>query len=257
MGNELLETAVEAARKAGEILVQRLDAHRDIAVKGLRDLVTDADLAAEEAILELITRRFPQHSIYSEESPFREGSSPCIWLIDPLDGTTNYSHRFPCFATSIALLEGNDVILGVVYEPLGKRLFTAQKGNGAYLNGHPLRVSSISQPLRSLIGMDWPRSQDMRKRVLEVLSKLALEVGTIRVMGAASLGFCFVAAGWLEAYFHPSLKPWDAAAGVLLVQEAGGEVTDFRGNQWDTAEKGAVASNGLFHRELVKHLSRL
>ena len=253
---QFLEVAVEAAQKAGEVILRRLEAHRDINVKGLRDIVTDADLAAEKAIIETITAAFPEHSIRSEESPFRPGNFEFTWVIDPLDGTTNYSHRFPCFATSLALLRGDEPVLGVVYDPLGRRLFTAERGQGARLNGKPIRVSKVSELLKSLMGMDWSRAQETRRKQVRLLEELALAVGTIRAIGSAALGFCFVAAGWLDGYFHPSLKPWDAAAGALIVREAGGTVTRLDGGEWITEQPEALASNGILHPALVEVFKR-
>ena len=252
MEEDFLETAVEAAHRAGEIILNRLEAHRDVTVKGLRDIVTDADIAAEEAILEIITERFPEHSIYSEERPFQEGDTPFTWFIDPLDGTTNYSRRFPCFSTSIALAEKGQVIVGVVYNPLLNHLFTAEKGKGACLNGKPIHVSKRAELMKALVALDWVHSQQVRRKMTGIISRLALSVGTLRTMGSASLGFCFVAAGWTDAYFHLGLKPWDLAAGALMVEEAGGKVTRVDGSPWSVEKGGLLASNGLLHSELLK-----
>lgn len=248
------KVAFEAATRAGNITASMLEKPRQIHSKGPRDIVTDADFAAERAIIEIITSWFPEHSICSEEKPFRQSNSPYTWYIDPLDGTTNYSHRFPIFCTSIALAERGEVILGVVYEPLNNRLFWAQKGHGAYLNGKPLRVSSISSLEESLIGVDLPRSQALRMGFSSFLPKLMERIFTIRAMGSAVLGFCFVAAGWLEAYLHLALKPWDLAAGALIVEEAGGKITQVNGKPWNIEAKALLASNGLIHQEFLKIL---
>ncbi len=251
------KVAFEAAIKAGNIAASVLEKPRKVQRKGPRDLVTDADFAAEKAIVEVITSWFPDHSICSEEKPFHQGNSPYTWYIDPLDGTTNYFHRLPIFCTSVALAEKGEVILGVVYEPLSKRLFWAWKGQGAYLNDKPIRVSSISSTEESLIGLDIPRLQSIRTEFSAFIPRLIERVFTIRAMGSAVLGLCFVAAGWLEAYFHFSLKPWDLAAGALIVEEAGGKVTQVDGKPWNIEAKALLASNGLLHGELLKILRGL
>jgi len=255
--NELFrKVAFEAAIRAGDIAASILEKPREVQKKGPRDIVTDADLAAEEAIIETITSHFPDHSICSEEKPFHKGNSSYTWYIDPLDGTTNYFHRLPFFCASVALAEREKLILGVVYEPLGKRLFWAEKGKGAYLNGKPLRVSPTLSLEDSLIGMDIPRSQALRFSFGSIFPKLMEKAGTIRTMGSAVLGLCFVAAGWFDAYFHFSLKPWDLAAGALIVEEAGGKVTQIDGKPWDVKAQALLASNGFLHEELLKILEK-
>ncbi len=246
--------AFEAAIKAGNITASMLEKPREVHQKGPRDIVTDADFAAEKAIIETITSWFPEHSICSEEKPFHQGNSPYTWYIDPLDGTTNYFHRLPIFCTSVALAERGEVILGVVYEPINKRLFWAEKGHGAYLNDKPLRVSAISSLEDSLLGLDLPRLQALRVEFGATLQKLIETVGTIRAVGSAVLGLCFVAAGWLEAYLHLSLKPWDLAAGALIVEEAGGKVTQLGGKPWTIEAKALLASNGLLHEQFLRIL---
>ena len=253
--SQFLNVAVEAARKAGELLVARLQAQREICAKGKRDIVTDADLAAEEAILSLLQERFPSHAIYSEERPFLKGTTSYTWFVDPLDGTANYSRRFPCFSTSIALSLEGQVILGVVYEPLSDRLFWAEKGKGAYLNNSPLRVSKVSRLPQAVVGLDWGRRPEVRRRLCRVMDRLTSQIGTLRTMGSASLGFCFVAAGWTDAYFHFSLKPWDLAAGAFIVEEAGGEVTDVHGRPWTVEMESLLATNSLLHQALLSLLS--
>ncbi len=249
------KVAFEAAIRAGEIVASALEKPREVHHKGPRDLVTDADFAAEKAIMDTITSWFPDHSICSEEEPFQRGNSPYTWYIDPLDGTTNYFHRLPIFCVSVALAEKGEVILGVVYEPLSKRLFWAQKGRGAYLNDRPIRVSTISSTEESLVGLDLPRLQSLRSEFGALIPRIMEKVFTIRAMGSAVLGLCFVAAGWLEAYLHFSLKPWDLAAGALIVEEAGGRVTRVDGKPWHLEARALLASNGLLHDEFLKILS--
>jgi myo-inositol-1(or 4)-monophosphatase len=257
----MLQTAILAAREGGAILLDNLKKPRQTKVKGLRDIVTDADVKAERAIIEIIQARFPNHDILSEESDPSSKSQPAVkgssytWIIDPLDGTTNYSRRFPCFCTSIALSHQGKVILGVVYDPLRDCLFQAERGKGAYLNVESLRVSRVESPADALVGFDWARTQAEREVVVRLMARMALQVRTLRTLGVAALGLCYVAAGWLDVYWHFSLKPWDAAAGALMVQEAGGMTSDFTGHLWQTHSERCLASNGLLHDEMLSILT--
>lgn len=252
----MLQTAILAAREAGSILLDNLEKPRQTRVKSLRDIVTDADVKAQRAIIEIIRAHFPDHSILSEESdPGLRGRAevkgrPYTWIVDPLDGTTNYSRRLPCFCTSIALSHQGEVILGVVYDPLRDHLFQAERGKGACLNGESLRVSQVGSLADALVGLDWAHAQAEREVIARFVARMALQVRTLRTLGAAALGLCYVAVGWLDAYFHFSLKPWDAAAGALIVQEAGGSVTDFTGRPWQVHSERCLVSNGLIHDEM-------
>jgi myo-inositol-1(or 4)-monophosphatase len=269
----MLQTAILAAREAGSILSDNLRKPRQTKVKGLRDIVTDADVMAQQAIIEIIQARFPNHNVLSEESdPGSQAQTdvkggfdkltpstgighgtgrPYTWIVDPLDGTTNYSRRLPCFCTSIALSYQGEVILGVVYDPLRDALFQAERGKGAYLNGESLRVSQAESPADALVGFDWARVQVEREVVAQWVARMALQVRSLRTLGAAALGLCYVAAGWLDVYVHFSLKPWDAAAGALMVQEAGGSASDFAGHTWQPHSRRCLASNSLLHDEML------
>ncbi len=252
----MLQTAILAAREAGSILLDNLKKPRWTRVKGPRDIVTDADVKAQRAIIEIIQARFPNHDILSEESaPGSVGSGRCAscsytWIVDPLDGTTNYSRRFPCFCVSLALSYQGEIILGVVYDPLRDCLFQAERGKGAYLNGESLRVSRVASLADALVGLDWAHAQAEREVIARLVARMALQVRSLRTLGAAALALCYVAAGWLDVYFHFSLGAWDAAAGALIVQEAGGAVSDFSGRPWLIGSKRCLASNGLLHDEV-------
>ena len=260
----MLQTAILAAREAGSILADNLRKPRRTKVKGLRDIVTEADLMAQRAIIEIIQARFPNHDILAEESdPDSKGRAavsrigcqpvpgrPYTWIVDPLDGTTNYSRRLPCFCTSIALSYHGEVIMGVVYDPLRDDLFRAERGKGAYLNGENLRVSQVESLADALVGLDWARAQAEREVIAQLVARMALQVRTLRTLGAAALGLCYVAAGWLDVYFHFSLRAWDAAAGALIVREAGGSASDFTGHPWLIGSRRCLASNGLLHDEM-------
>ena len=253
----MLQTAILAAREAGSILLDNLKKPRQTKIKGLRDIVTDADVKAQRAIIDIIQARFPKHDILSEESdPGSKGqaeveSRPYTWIVDPLDGTTNYSRRLPCFCTSIALSHQGEVILGVVYDPSRDHLFQAERGKGAYLNGESLQVSQVGSLADALVGLDWARAQAEREVIAQLVALMALQVRTLRTLGAAALGLCYVAAGWLDAYFHFSLRSWDAAAGALIIQEAGGIVSDFTGHTWLVGFNRCLASNSLLHDEML------
>lgn len=248
----MLETAIQAARAAGHILTERLPVEREIEVKGLRDIVTDADLAAEEAIVEIIRARFPDHSLLTEEAGESSGKTPYVWVVDPLDGTTNYSRRFPTFSVSIGLVHQGRSALGVVYDPLRDHLFVAEQGRGATLNGTRIQVSQVDRVRGTVVGLDWAHSQDDRQEIVARLGRIAPACGTLRGMGSAALGLCYVAAGWLDAYFHLSLKPWDMAAGVLIIQEAGGQVTAIEGDTWQPWIERVLTSNGHVHAPLLE-----
>ena len=248
----LLETAKQAARAAGHILVQRLPDRREVQVKGLRDIVTDADLAAEKAISQAIHARFPDHAMLAEETGETNGVSPYLWVVDPLDGTNNYSRRFPTFSVSIGLVHQGRLTVGVVYDPLRDHLFAAERGRGATLNGTPLHVSGFSDFAQAVIGLDWAHSNKNRHEIVARLGRVAPSCGTLRGIGSAALGLCYVAAGWLDAYFHIGLKPWDLAAGLLLIEEAGGSVTDIQGRPWRPWVQQVLVSNGYLHQALLE-----
>ena len=250
----MLETAIEAARRAGRIIAEQYPAKRTITVKGYRDLVTDVDTAAETLILDCIRSRFPDHAIISEEAGGNANRNDYTWLVDPLDGTTNYAHRHPVFAVSIALLEEGEPIIGVIYDPLRDHTFVAQRGEGVKLNGGLLQVSGVAGIGEALVGLDWGHSDEVRKRVLTCVNALLPRCGTIRVLGSAALALAYVAAGWLDAYFHLELKPWDSAAGTLLVIEAGGRCSTLEGKPYRVGSPGCLTTNGAMHEELLSVL---
>lgn len=222
-----LQVALEAARAAGKILLQRRTRTRKIKVKGFRDIVTDADLAANRAIRELIQREFPTHAILSEEDTPSEKRAPraeMLWIIDPLDGTTNYSRGYPLFSVSIALTVRGRSQVGVVYDPLRDECFYATRGQGAFLNGKKIQPRPIAQLSDALIGCELPRAQELRARGLGLFSRLVAQCMGGRLGGSAALSFCYVGAGRLDGYFHLWLYPWDVAAGMLIAREAGARV---------------------------------
>jgi myo-inositol-1(or 4)-monophosphatase len=256
------EVAIETALAAGTVLRERLSLVRKIDFKGAIDLVTDADRASEELVEAAITSRFPDHRFVGEETTFLSGDVPAgteqySWLVDPLDGTTNYAHRYPHFAVSIALEHAGQVILGVVYDPMRDELFVAERGGGATLNGAPILVSQIDSLERSLLGTGFAYSVEERRENARIWNSfLALAQG-VRRDGSAALNLCYVACGRLEGFWERPLNVWDLAAGSLLVEEAGGIVAGYDGTPFGPYRREIVCSNGLIHQELSEQVSRL
>mgnify|MGYP001550155180 CR=1 FL=1 len=230
----LLNVAVMAARRAGTALIRKMANLGGIKVeqKGFNDYVSEADLAAERAIISCIHKHYPDHAIQAEESGVT-GDSETVWIIDPLDGTTNYLHGFPVFAVSIGVQIKGRMEHGVVYDPLRQELFTASRGKGAYLDDHRIRVSGQTQLERSLIGTGFPfrQAEAEVEPYMQMLTRILRSTSGIRRPGAAALDLAYVAAGRLDAFWETGLKPWDLAAGTLLIREAGGIVSGLDGSE--------------------------
>ncbi len=248
----LLDTAIEAARAAGHEIARRLPQEREVRAKGLRDIVTDADLAAQETLVSIIRSRFPKHGILSEEGLAPGNNTETIWVLDPLDGTSNYAHRLPSFSVSIGVARGDELLVGVVYDPMRDHLFCAERGAGATLNGERLRVSQTDKLERALVALDFAREPTKRSEQLAAMVRCSRHIHTFRSVGSAALSLCYVAAGWLDAYFHWALAPWDCVAGGLMIAEAGGQLTELDGSSWSYTSSSCVASNGLLHAALVE-----
>lgn len=247
-----LLAAIEAALAGGAVLRACWPMSRQVHEKGFRDWVTSADLAAQEAILTVIRRHGPEHRILAEEGDhgpagvdIEEGP---VWVVDPLDGTTNFARRFPCFSVSVGLLVDGEPVVGAIYDPLKDMLFTGARGRGAFLNGKPIRVSETERLEQALIGLDWGHRNETRERILGWLSRLAVRCQTVRAIGSAALGMAYVAAGWLDFYFHFALQPWDVAAAAVIVREAGGTIYQPDGAPWSFRSSAAVVSNGRLER---------
>ena len=241
--------AVKAARKAGMLLSRRFGNINKIRAKADRDLVTDIDLAAERIIKHQIIKNFPCDSIISEENPV-EQKADFIWIIDPLDGTHNYIHNIDIFGVSIALAYKDEVVAGVIYMPQEDELYLAERKRGAYLNGRRISVSKRKIDQATLIFDSSLRYQ--KNRMLKGLSRLVDRVFNVRMFGSTVRSLSFVAEGKAEAEIEYNDKPWDFAAGLLLVEEAGGRATDLRGKKWNLKSRGYIASNGKIHNRLLK-----
>ena len=251
--NQYKAVAIRAARAGGEILRENLTKEVRVEYKGAVNLVTNVDRQSEKTIVEIIKKEFPDHEILAEEGYGRGQESPFKWIIDPLDGTTNYAHRFPFFCVSIGLEVQEEVVLGVVYDPLRSELFLAEKGKGAFLNDHPIAVSVTEDLMHSLLVTGF--SYDVRETAENNFNHFfdfSMRVQGVRRTGSAALDFCYVAMGRFDGFWELKLHPWDAAAGSLLVQEAGGRVTDFAGKTFSVYSKEVIASNGKIHDEMVK-----
>jgi myo-inositol-1(or 4)-monophosphatase len=255
--HELRSAAEFAARRGGEVLRRRFDESRTVDLKGQIDLVTDADRAAERAILEFVRAEFPGHGVVAEETSSEEvsGSGP-RWYIDPLDGTTNYAHRVPHFCVSVAVWDEGSPLVGVVYQPLLDDLYSAGRGSGVTCNGEPIRVSEQPDLARALVATGFP--YDVWNRPDGPLRSFSAVLGKargVRRFGAAALDLAYVACGRFDGYFELGLYPWDVAAGILLVQEAGGMVSDFHGGVAKVGDRQIIAANPTVHRELVQLLN--
>ncbi len=247
--DKFLEVAIRSAERAGKILKENFGRVKKIQSKGNQQLVSNVDLEAERVIIETIKKHFPGHSILSEENP-RLNASDYKWIIDPLDGTHNFVKNIPIFGTSIALEYKKAVIMGVIYFPLDKRLYWSEKGKGAYLNGKRLRVSS-----RKLSDATCVYDSSIRynpEPMTLVLRNLSTKLFNLRMFGSSAEHLALVAEGRIDLDIEFNDKPWDFAAGALLVKEAGGEFTDFQGNPWNASIPNYVASNGIIHREVLE-----
>ncbi len=250
---ELLKVAIEAAQKAGDLLRQGFGTSFKISKKGGKhNLVTEYDHAAEKMIIQTISEHFPSHGFLAEESG-QGKKGDVLWIIDPLDGTVNFAHGIPVFSVSIAATQGEEILCGVVYQPITEELFTAEKGNGAYLNGHRLRVTKTTDINDAFLATGFPYNVDQNPlHCIDTFSHMTKKGIPIRRLGSAAIDLAYVAAGRFDAYWEVSLQPWDLAGGKLLVEEAGGKVTDYDGKPRPLLGTGPVlATNGRLKLELV------
>jgi myo-inositol-1(or 4)-monophosphatase len=256
MWDKELEAARQASQEAGKILISRLGRVNHITKKGVIDLVTEADIEAEGAIVRIIRSRFPGDSILAEEGGEVERDRSRVWLIDPLDGTTNFAHGFPFFAISISLQVDGDGVLGIVSSPPMGEHFEAFKGGGAFLNQRPIRVSRTLDLQESLLAVGFPYTiRQNSLRVMDHFGKMVTRAQGIRRLGSAAIDLAYVAAGRLDGFWEEGLKPWDTAAGVVIVREAGGVVSDYGGNPYHPFMNTIVASNPHIHQAMLSALN--
>ena len=253
-GKNAFEVACEAAKQAGEILKACFRTESRVQYKGRANIVTDVDMQSEKCLKTLLQAEYPDHSILSEESQAITGNSSYKWILDPLDGTNNYSFGIPFFSIVIALVEGSDVLLGLVYDPLRDEMFSAQKGKGAVLNNLPICVTAKKTVRDSLIGLDLGYVDENGKKSLEFITSLWPRMYAYRIMGSAALGMAYTACGRLDLYFHLFLYPWELASGSLLVTEAGGKVTDLEGKPLKVWQNSVLASNRTIHSDFLRIL---
>jgi myo-inositol-1(or 4)-monophosphatase len=252
MTKTYLEAAVEIAREAGKILREELDRPANISYKGEFDLVTQADRRSEALIVSRLQKYFPEHSVAAEEGTGKETGSQYRWHVDPLDGTTNFAHRYPCFCVSLALARQNELLLGVIYNPVYEELFSAARGEGATLNGKKLHCSKIELLKNSLLCTGFPNHDRHSHPNIHYYWDFTLKSHGVRRDGSAALDLASVAAGRFDGFWEFGLKPWDTAAGVVLVEEAGGTVSDMQGNPYVPGGKTILATNGLIHKEMKR-----
>lgn len=245
-------TLMEALAEAGEVLLKGFGRKKTISFKGDIDLVTETDKKAERLIIKRIHSRFPSHSILGEESGLTDKSSPHKWIIDPLDGTTNFAHNFPQSCTSIGYEFEGKVLMGGIYDPFRKELFFAQKGKGAFLNKKRIRVSEVNTLKRSLLVTGFPYDRTERPAYyLKFVSQFLQKTQGIRRLGSSALDLCYVACGRFDGYWELKLNPWDVSAGTLIVREAGGRVTNTQGEEHSIYEPQMLATNSLIHTQML------
>jgi myo-inositol-1(or 4)-monophosphatase len=253
------EAAWAAVQEAGRILRKGFRSRPSYQQKGAIDLVTEWDLKSQEHLISRLKSSFPKRAFLAEETLNPEIPSGPYWVVDPLDGTTNFVHGFPFYCISLALVQENRLLLGLVHNPESKKTYWAVKGKGAYCNGQPVRISSVKEISRSLLATGFPYS--IRKGsspIMKRFRQVTTQAQGVRRPGSAALDLCWVAQGIFDGFWEEQLKPWDTAAGVLIVEEAGGKVTDFKGGPYNIFKKEILASNGLIHPALTNllHLNR-
>lgn len=252
--NPFLAAAIDAVLKAGEIQLARLGTGFRVDPKGQGDIVTEVDLEVERMFRAMMAQRFPDHGILAEETEesIPAGGAGRRWLFDPIDGTVNYAHGLPFFCASLAFEVNGAIELAAIYDPSRRELFTAERGSGAWLNSHALHVSRVDRLGDAALGTGFPHGAVVRVSAMEnLLSEYAVRARAIRRLGSAALDLCYVACGRMDGFWDCNLKPWDIAAGALIVQEAGGTVTGLDGGPFSHHSGNVLASNGRLHEEMM------
>ena len=244
-----LETAVDIAKEAGAILIRHLGVGYEL--KGDFDLVTEADRASERLVVERLRSHYPAHAIVAEEGGNHESNSDYCWYVDPLDGTTNFAHGFPMFNVTMGLARAGHLIAGVIFDPLRQEMFSAERGGGAFLNNHRIRVSKAPRLEDCLVATGFPSKRRHLNVNIHFYHQLAMATHGVRRAGSAALDLAYVACGRLDAFWEFGLNPWDMAAGTLLIEEAGGRVSDMKNGPMSLRGPHLLADNGLIHDEVI------
>lgn len=250
----MLNFAMQTAREAGQILLDKFGRKINVSKKGDINLVTEADLASEKFIIERIKSHYPKHSILAEESGeavIIGGGSQWKWIIDPLDGTTNFAHGYPCFCVTLALEHEEKIVVGVTYDPTRDEMFSAERGSGASLNGRQIRVSETEKLSEALIVTGFPYDFKQKVAFARHLNDFLLRSRGVRRDGSAAIDMAYVACGRFDAFWEEGLNPWDVAAGVLLIEEAGGRVSYYDDSPFSIYSPPICASNDLIHAEMI------
>lgn len=253
----MLNFAIETARDAGHLLLEKFDRNIKVSKKGDINLVTEADIASEALIIERIRSYYPKHSILAEESGTTNvagDDNKWKWIIDPLDGTTNYAHGYPCFCVTIALEHNGEVVIGVTFDPTRNELFAAERNHGASLNNKPMRVSRTEDLADALIVTGFPYDFKKRPHFERHFTEFLLNSRGVRRDGSAAIDMAYVAGGRFDGFWEEGLNPWDMAAGVLLIEEAGGQISGYDGSKFGIYTPPIVASNGLIHSQMLNVL---
>ena len=251
-GKSAAQVAREVALRAGEVLVDRFDKVKKVSFKGRGNIVTDVDTYVEGEVFAILRREYPDMGLMGEESAAANAYEGYTWIVDPLDGTRNYASGIPFYSVVVGLAIDGEVLVGVNYDPVRNDMFEAQRGKGAFLNGKPISVSRKSRIEDCILGMDLSYDNVGAVNGLEVVRSIWPGMQTARIMGSSALGISYAAAGRTDLYFHHQLAPWDQVAGVLLVEEAGGIVTDRAGNRAGLYSDGLIASNPTLHAEFMR-----
>ena len=246
-----LETSVEIAREAGALLSKYFERRISYELKGEHDLVTEADRASERLVVDRLRSHFPSHAIVAEEGGNHAGSSEYCWYVDPLDGTTNFAHGFPMYNVTMALEQSGELIAGVVFDPEHSEMFTAERGSGAYLNNRRIRVSKVKEIENTLVATGFPSRKRHQDVNVHFYYQLAMLTHGVRRAGSAALDLAYVASGRLDGFWEFGLNPWDMAAGILLITEAGGKVSDMQGGPVSLRGPHLLADNGLVHQQMI------
>jgi myo-inositol-1(or 4)-monophosphatase len=254
---DVIAPATQIAREAGALLMEYFRQHVAIEYKGDADLVTIADRKSEALIRQRLREHWPAHDILGEEGGLQDTGSDYRWYVDPLDGTTNFAHGFPVFCVSMALGYKGKRIAGVIYDPTRDELFTAEQGSGAYLNDQRIRVSKTANLSESLVATGFPSHKRHKNPNIFFYHQITLRTHGVRRAGSAALDLCCVACGRFDGFWEFNLNPWDTAAGVLIVEEAGGKVTDFRGGPFELSSRETLASNTLIHESLLHEFDNI